>query len=83
MIPEPSYGYRCEQVNAPPNQIASLTDDGSCFIVNDAKPLLRENGMEARTTPVSSPETNVMAEAFVKSCKRDMSMYIQRLVHRA
>ncbi|MDX1103915.1 transposase, partial [Sinorhizobium medicae] len=33
--------------------------------------LLREIGMEPCTTPVRSPQSNGMAEAFVKTFKRD------------
>ena len=40
------------------------------FIAKDI-PLLRDIGMAARTTPVRSPESNGMAEAFVKTLKRD------------
>ncbi|MGC0055728.1 IS3 family transposase (plasmid) [Brucella pituitosa] len=63
--------YRFGQVNALPQAIEWLTDNGSCFIAKDTKSLLRDIGMEARTTPVRSPESNGMAEAFVKTFKRD------------
>jgi putative transposase len=54
-----------------PETIEWLTDNGSCFIAKDTKSLLRDIGMEARTTPVRSPQSNGMAEALVKTMKRD------------
>ncbi|MFK3693274.1 integrase core domain-containing protein, partial [Agrobacterium tumefaciens] len=44
---------------------------GSCFIASDTKSLLLDIGMEPRTTPIRSPQSNGMAEAFVKTFKRD------------
>lgn len=58
-------------VNTLPETIEWLTDNGSCFIAKDTKSLLKDIGMEARTTPVRSPESNGMAEALVKTMKRD------------
>ena len=63
--------HRFGSVNSLPHKIEWLTDNGSCFIAKDTKSLLRDIGMEARTTPVRSPESNGMAEAFVKTFKRD------------
>jgi putative transposase len=37
----------------------------------DTKSLAREIGLEPRTTPVQSPQSNGMAEAFVRTIKRD------------
>lgn len=62
---------RFGQVNTLPHSIEWLTDNGSCFIAKDTKSLLKDIGMEARTTPVRSPESNGMAEALVKTFKRD------------
>ncbi len=47
------------------------TDNGSCFIAAATKALACEIGLEARSTPVRSPQSNGMAEAFVKTIKRD------------
>ncbi len=38
---------------------------------HDTKSLAREIGLEPRTTPVQSPQSNGMAEAFVRTIKRD------------
>lgn len=51
-----------------------LTDNGSCFIARKTKSFLRDIGLEPLTTPVRSPQSNGMAEAFVKTFKRD---YVQ------
>jgi putative transposase len=58
-------------INILPKPIEWLTDNGSCFIASDTKSLLLDIGMEPRTTPVRSPQSNGMAEAFVKTFKRD------------
>lgn len=48
-----------------------LTDNGSCFIAKDTLAFAREVGVISCFTPVRSPESNGMAEAFVKTIKRD------------
>jgi putative transposase len=58
-------------VNRLPHTIEWLSDNGSCFIAADTKVLAREIGLEPRTTPLRSPQSNGMAEAFVKTIKRD------------
>ena len=58
-------------VNRLPQTIEWLSDNGSCYIAADTKRLAREIGLEPRTTPVRSPQSNGMAEAFVKTIKRD------------
>jgi putative transposase len=62
---------RFGQINTLPKPIEWLTDNGSCFIAKDTKSLLIDIGMEPCTTPVRSPQSNGMAEAFVKTFKRD------------
>ena len=62
---------RFGQVNRLPHIIEWLSDNGSCFIAADTRALAREIGLEPRTTPVRSPQSNGMAEAFVKTMKRD------------
>ncbi len=62
---------RFGRINILPKPIEWLTDNGSCFIAKDTKSLLREIGMEPCSTPVRSPQSNGMAEAFVKTFKRD------------
>lgn len=62
---------RFGRINMLSEPIEWLTDNGSCFIARDTASLLREIGMDPCTTPVRSPQSNGMAEAFVKTFKRD------------
>ena len=62
---------RFGQVNRLPHVIEWLSDNGSGYIAGDTKALAREIGLEPRTTPVRSPQSNGMAEAFVRTMKRD------------
>ncbi len=63
--------HRFGLVNRLPQVIEWLTDNGSCYIAGDTKAFAREVGLEPRTTPVRSPQSNGMAEAFVRTIKRD------------
>ncbi len=54
-----------------PSQVEWLTDNGSCFAAKETRSFVREIGMTSCFTPVRSPESNGMAEAFVKTLKRD------------
>jgi transposase InsO family protein len=54
-----------------PNPIQWLTDNGSCYTARETVTFGRKLGLEIRTTPAYSPESNGMAEAFVKTIKRD------------
>ena len=62
---------RFGRINMLSEPIEWLTDNGSCFIAKDTKSLLRDIGMQPCSTPVRSPQSNGMAEAFVKTFKRD------------
>jgi putative transposase len=63
--------YRFGPVNRLPQTIEWLSDNGSGYIAHNTKRLAREMGLEPRTTPVQSPQSNGMAEAFVHTIKRD------------
>jgi putative transposase len=63
--------YRFGPVNRLPQTIEWLSDNGSGYIAHETKTLAREMGLEPRTTPVQSPQSNGMAEAFVRTIKRD------------
>jgi putative transposase len=47
---------------------------GSGYIAHETKSLAREMGLEPRIPPVQNPQSNGMAEAFVRTIKRD---YVQ------
>lgn len=56
----------------PPEQpVEWLTDNGSCYIAHETKAFARVLGLKPVTMPVSSPQSNGMAESFVKTLKRD------------
>jgi putative transposase len=57
--------YRFGPVNPLPKIIEWLSDHGSGYIAHETKRLARDMGLEPRTTPVQSPQSNGMAEAFV------------------
>jgi putative transposase len=54
-----------------PAPIEWLSDNGSPYIATDTRALARLIGLVPLTTPVQSPQSNGMAEAFVKTFKRD------------
>ncbi len=63
--------HRFGRINRLPVTIEWLTDNGSCYIAGDTRSFARDIGLEPRTTPVESPQSNGMAEAFVRTIKRD------------
>lgn len=58
-------------VNRLPAVIEWLTDNGSGYVAHETRRFAREIGLEPLTTPVESPQSNGMAEAFVRTMKRD------------
>jgi transposase InsO family protein len=54
-----------------PNSIQWLTDNGPCYTARKTVNFARQMGFEVCTTRPYSPESNGMAEAFVKTFKRD------------
>jgi putative transposase len=63
--------HRFGQVNRLPQTIEWLTDNGAGYIATETRRFAREIGLEPRTTPIESPQSNGMAEAFVRTIKRD------------
>ena len=62
--------YRFGQPKVP-RIVQWLSDNGSCYTARETVAFGRELGLDIRTTPAYSPESNGMAEAFVKTFKRD------------
>jgi len=58
-------------VNRLPLAIEWLSDNGSPYTARETRTLAREIGLVPCTTPIESPQSNGMAEAFVKTLKRD------------
>lgn len=56
---------------ATPHPVEWLTDNGSCYTANETIEQAHALGMIPCFTPIRSPESNGMAEAFVKTFKRD------------
>lgn len=54
-----------------PHPVEWLTDNGSCYIADTTRTFASLLGFIVCTTPVRSPESNGMAESFVKTFKRD------------
>jgi len=52
-----------------------LSDNGSCYIAHETRRFARSIGLAPLTTPVQSPQSNGMAEAFVKTFKRDFVQF--------
>ena len=51
-----------------------LIDNGSPYIARDTQIFARQLGLKSCFTPVRSPQSNCMSEAFVKMLERD---YVQ------
>ena len=58
-------------VNKLPKPIEWLSDNGSPYTAGETRALARDIGLKPCTTPIESPQSNGMAEAFVKTIKRD------------
>jgi putative transposase len=62
---------RFGRVNRLPEPIEWLSDNGSPYVAGDTRRFAREVGLRPLTTPFKSPQSNGMAEAFVRTFKRD------------
>ena len=63
--------HRFGPVNQLPSRIEWLTDNGSCYLARQTRCFAAEIGLVPKTTPLESPQSNGMAEAFVRTLKRD------------
>lgn len=66
-----SVEHRFGLVNRLPVPIEWLSDNGSPYTARETRALARDIGLKPCTTPIESPQSNGMAEAFVKTIKRD------------
>ncbi|HAN2238163.1 TPA: IS3 family transposase, partial [Escherichia coli] len=55
----------------PASPVEWLTDNGACYRANETRQFARMLGLEPKNTAVRSPESNGIAESFVKTIKRD------------
>lgn len=63
--------HRFGPVNPLPQTIEWLTDKGSRLVAGDTRSFARDIGLEPLATPVVSPQSNGVAEAFARNSKRD------------
>jgi len=63
--------YRFGIVDQVPWPIQWLSDNGPAYISHETQAFARSMGLKICTTPHYSPESNGMAEAFIKTFKRD------------
>jgi transposase InsO family protein len=63
--------YRYGNVDRLPHKIEWLTDNGKYYLANDTLRFAESINLIPCSTPAYSPESNGMAEAFVKTFKRD------------
>ena len=63
--------YRFGSVATLPHKIEWLTDNGKYYLAHDTVKFARDVNLVVCSTPAYSPQSNGMAEAFVKTFKRD------------
>ncbi|WP_316890985.1 IS3-like element ISRso10 family transposase [Ralstonia edaphi] len=61
-----------------PAEIEWLTDNGSGYIAGKTREFATDIGLKPLTTPVCSPQSNGMAESFVKTMKRDYVAFMPK-----
>ncbi|HAT7073857.1 TPA: IS3 family transposase [Legionella pneumophila] len=66
-----SMEYRFGTIDSLAKPIQWLSDNGPCYTARETVAFARKLGFDVRTTPAYSPQSNGMAEAFVKTFKRD------------
>ncbi len=54
-----------------PEQVDVLTDNDSPYTAKETRIFAQQPGLKSCFTPVKSPQSNGMSEAFVKTLKRD------------
>ena len=54
-----------------PEGVEVLSDNGSAYTAKETRIFARQLGLKSCFTPVASPQSNGMSEAFVKTLKRD------------
>ncbi len=62
----------------PASPVEWLTDNGSCYRANETRQFARMLGLESKNTAVRSPESNKIAESFVKTIKRDYIVFMPK-----
>jgi putative transposase len=62
----------------PDKPMQRLTDNGSAYTAHDTRKFATELNQEACTTAVSSPQSNGMAERFVKTMKEDYIAFMPK-----
>ena len=70
--------HRFGRAHSTPHPIEWLSDNGPPYTAIETREFGRSLGLVVCTTPAYSPESNGMAESFVKSFKRDY-VYLNRL----
>ena len=63
---ERRFGTHCA-----PEQVEVLSDNGSAYKSKETRIIAQQLGLKSCFTPVKSPQSNGMTEAFVKTFKRD------------
>jgi len=63
--------YRFGNIDQLPHKIEWLSDNGKYYLANETIRFARAINLVPCSTPAYSPESNGMAEAFVKTFKRD------------
>ena len=66
--------YRFGAGETATHEVEWLSNNGSCYTAADTINCARELGLKPDTTPVKSPQSNGMAESFVKTFKRDYAI---------
>jgi transposase InsO family protein len=69
--------HRFGPVNRLPITVEWLSDNESCYLAGETRSFTRDIGLEPRITPIESPQSNGMAEAFVRTIKRTMSASVR------
>ncbi|WP_316902507.1 IS3 family transposase [Ralstonia edaphi] len=69
---------RFGNVSKAPAEIEWLTDNGSGYIAGKTREFATGIGLKPLTTPVCSPQSNGMAESFVKTMKRDYVAFMPK-----
>ncbi|MFM0040078.1 IS3 family transposase [Paraburkholderia strydomiana] len=61
-----------------PSEIEWLSDNGSGYTADETRRFAVDIGLKPLTTPVCSPQSNGMAESFVKTMKRDYVAFMPK-----